>query len=577
MIRKIICLALYCSAVTMLYAQPIITVFEKSKGAETPAYHEIIDWWKALDKRSALVQMRAMGATDAGYPLHLITVSANGEHDIAAARKKGNTIILVNNGIHPGEPDGIDASMLLVRDIVEKKYTLPPGVLLCIVPVYNIGGCLNRSPDYRVDQNGPAEFGSRGNSQNLDLNRDFIKADSKEALSFAALFRLTDPDIFVDNHVSNGADYQHVMTLLSSQHNRVGGAMGEYLQEKFEPALYALMKQKGFDLVPYVNHWSDKKVEEGWQQFWDSPRYGSGYGTLWSSFSFVPETHMLKPYPQRVAATRALMESFISYAAQHGTEIRRLRAARREENKKAAYFPIRWQWDSTKQSSIRFLGYESGYKKSEVSGLPRLYYDRNKPYERQISFYNSYYPVDSVKAPLGYVLPQGWWKVVERLKANNVVMRPLQRDTVIEVEVYRIAQYQAGGLYEGHYPLSKVEIKTSRQKISFRKGDWYIPMNQEAARFLIETLEPQAEDSYFTWNCFDPILRQKEGFSDYAFEDIAAEYLRQHPEAGRQLEEARQKDEKLAKSAYLQLQYVFRQSPYLEPGYMRYPVYRITK
>lgn len=576
MICKVVCFSLGLLMAPLIYSQSLTTVFEKSRGAETPAYNEIIQWWQAMDKRSPLVKMQAMGPSDAGFPLHLVTVSATAEHDLSLARKKGRTIILVNNGIHPGEPDGIDASMLLVRDIAEKKYPLPSNVVLCIIPVYNIGGCLNRSADYRVDQNGPAEFGSRGNSQNLDLNRDFIKADSKEALSFAEIFRLTDPDIFVDNHVSNGADYQHVMTLLSSQHNRVGGEMGEYLQEKFEPALYVLMKEKGFDLVPYVNHWSDKKVEEGWPQFWDSPRYGSGYGTLWASFSFVPETHMLKPYPQRVASTRALMESFIEYASGHGNEIRRLRSATREKYKRAEYLPIRWQLDPARKSSIRFLGYESGYKKSEVSGLPRLYYDREKPYERQIPFYNYYYPVDSVKKPLAYILPQGWWRVVERLKANKVQMRALSRDTVIEVETYHIIRYQPGGLYEGHYPLGQVEVKSSRQLLSFRKGDWYIPLNQDAARFLVETLDPRGEDSYFAWNFFDAILRQKEGFSDYAFEDIAAEYLRQHPEAGRQLEEARQKDEKLAKSANLQLQYVFRQSPYLEPGYMRYPVYRIT-
>jgi hypothetical protein len=148
------------------------------------------------------------------------------------------------NGIHPGEPDGIDASMLLARDIQAGKYKLPSNVVIALIPVYNIGGALNRSAFYRVDQNGPAEFGFRGNSQNLDLNRDFIKVDSKEALSFTGIFRMLDPDIFVDNHVSNGADYQHVMTLITSQHNKLGGAMGLYLNKTFEPGLYDLMKRR---------------------------------------------------------------------------------------------------------------------------------------------------------------------------------------------------------------------------------------------------------------------------------------------------------------------------------------------
>src|SRR5690606_18846330 len=151
----------------------------------------------------------------------------------------------------------------------------------------------NRSPFYRVDQNGPAEFGSRGNAQNLDLNRDYIKADSKNARSFTEIFHDLDPDVFVDNHVSNGADYQHVMSLLTSQHNKLGGEMGKFLKQVFEPALYESMRYKGYDLSPYVNVWG-KTPDNGWIEYFDSPRYSSGFGTLWSTFCFVPETHMLK-------------------------------------------------------------------------------------------------------------------------------------------------------------------------------------------------------------------------------------------------------------------------------------------
>jgi len=193
------------------------TLFEQTKGQESPDYHNIIDWWTKLDAKAAQVKMLTMGPTDAGFPLHLIIVNNDKDFDLASIRRKNKRIILINNGIHPGEPDGIDASMLLVRDIIANKIKLPDNIVLAIIPVYNIGGCLNRSEFYRVDQNGPKEFGWRGNSQNLDLNRDFIKCDSKEARSFAEIFHLCDPDVFVDNHVSNGADYQHVMTLISSQ------------------------------------------------------------------------------------------------------------------------------------------------------------------------------------------------------------------------------------------------------------------------------------------------------------------------------------------------------------------------
>ena len=517
-----------------------------------------------------------MGPTDAGFPLHLILLSnaKNFDHPSVSATKN---IILINNGIHPGEPDGIDASMLLARDIIQNKYKLPSSIILAIIPVYNIGGTLNRSTHFRIDQNGPVEKGFRGNAQYLDLNRDFIKMDSRNAFSFAKIFTELDPDVFIDNHVSNGADYQHIMTLLVSQHNKLGGVMGEYMHTTFEPGLYPLMKAKGFDLVPYVNHFGETP-DKGWPEFYDSPRYGSGYGTIRNTFSFVPETHMLKPYQQRVEATRALLKSFIEFTATHGKEIKAAREATQKTQARQSQFPIAWKWDNSNATEITFKGYEAGKKPSEVSGLPRLYYDRSKPYEKKIPFYNTYYDTLSVQKPVAYLIPQGWWKVIERLKANGIQMHPLKKDSMIEVEAYRIENYQSGAKpFEGHHLNREVKVSKSILQKKFRKGDYYIPTNQKSVRFLIEVLEPQAEDSYFAWNFFDPILGQKEGFSPYVFEETAAAYLKQHPELKQKLEERKKADSSFASNAYAQLDFVYRNSTFYEPLHNQYPVYRVVK
>ncbi len=538
---------------------------------------EAIEWWKKIDAISPNIKMMEMGPTDAGFPLHLVLVSSNNDLNLKSIKVKKASIIFINNGIHPGEPDGIDASMLLVKDIILKKYKLPVNIVLAIIPVYNIGGTLNRSKNYRVDQNGPEEFGFRGNSQNLDLNRDFIKMDSKEAMTFAKIFHFLDPDVFIDNHVSNGADYQHVMTLISSQHNKLGGVMGKFMKERFEPALFELMYKKGFDLVPYVNHFGPTP-DEGWPQFWDSPRYSSGYASLWNTFAFVPETHMLKPYAQRVSSTKALMESFIEFTSAHSGTIQQLRAATISNQKTQIQFPIAWKWDKTRSTPINFKGYEAGYKTSEVSGLPRLYYDRTKPFEKTIQFYNNYIDTLSVTAPKAYIIPQGWWKVIDRLKANNVAMRFLSKDSIIEVESYRISGYQSGARpFEGHHLNTNVQIETSIKKISFRKGDYVIPLNQKAARFLIETLEPHGEDSYFAWNFFDAIQGQKEGFSDYVFEETASSFLKQNPDVKRRLEERKAADTSFAKNARAQLNFIYQNSPYYEPAHLQYPIYRLMK
>jgi hypothetical protein len=560
-----------------LFSQSILTKFEQTQAKETPTYQEIITWWKMMDTKFPFIKMQTMGPTDAGFPLHLVVVSNDGDFDMASLRRKNKRIILINNGIHPGEPDGIDASMLLVRDIATRKIKLPNNVVLAIIPVYNIGGCLNRSAWYRADQNGPAAFGSRGNSQNLDLNRDFIKCDSKEARSFAAIFHQCDPDIFIDNHVSNGADYQHIMTLLSTQHSKMGGAMGEYLHNDFEPALYKLMKQKGYDLVPYVD-FAGKTPDAGLTAYFDGPRYSSGYATLWSCFAFVPETHMLKPYDQRVKATYSLMQSFMEFTAANSDTIKMLRLKGKLDGLYNTGIPVSWQLDTTRHEQVLFKGYEAGYKASDVSGLPRLYYDRTRPFEKQLPYYNFYKPKVTIQKPMAYIIPQGWYKVIELLKLNKVLMMQFPRDTSIEVEAYRIEDYKTTPRqYEMHHLNTDVTVSVSKQVVKFRKGDHFIPVTQTCNRFLVTVLEPQSDDSYFAWNYFDAILGRKEGYSPYAFEDLAAQYLNEHPDLKKQLEARRASDTTFAKSASAQLDFIYKNSPYFEPEYLRYPVYRIVK
>jgi hypothetical protein len=572
------------------------TLFEQSGGTASPTYFQIIDWWKAMDAASPIVMMREAGETDAGLPLHLVLVSTDGDFNIASLKRKGKTILFINNGIHPGEPDGIDASMLLVRDIVQNQKTndslgklpgpgnrrraspmLPGNIVLAIIPVYNIGGALNRSKNFRVDQNGPVEKGFRGNAQNLDLNRDFIKCDSKEALSFSKIFHRLDPDVFVDNHVSNGADYQHVMTLLTTQHNKLGGVMAHFLNTTFEPALYKFMQAKGFEMVPYVNH-SAETPDKGWIQFWDSPRYSSGYAALWNTFAFVPETHMLKPYTHRVQATKAFLQSIIAFIKLHHEEMKKVRLRAAQAQQMQDSFTIAWRHDRTKATPILLKGYEAVYKKSEVTGANRLFYDRTKPFEKVVPFYNTYADSIRVKKPVAYLIPQGWWRVIERLQANNIRMQRLKQDTIIEVEAYRIESYQSYPTpYEGHHLNHSVQVSKTVKKVAFRKGDYLIPFNQRASRFLMETLEPQAADSYFAWNFFDAVLQQKEGFSDYVFEETAQTFLNTHAGARQQLEARRKSDTAFANNPAAQLDFIYKLSPYYEPAHLQYPVYRLVR
>lgn len=556
-------------------AQQLLTHYEKSNFLESDTYAEVLDFYKSLEKKSNKVLIKEMGSTDANMPLHLILVSQDRILNAEDWKNESKIKILINNSIHPGEPDGMQACMLLVRDIVDGKYQLPSNVILAIIPVYNIGGSLERSAFHRIDQNGPEHKGCRANSLNYDLNRDFIKCDAIESKSFAEIFHYMLPDIFIDTHTSNGADYQHTMTLLTSQHNKLGGELGKYLHEKMEPALFSDMKNRGVEMIPYVNHFGPNP-EKGWEAFWDSPRYSSGYTTLFNTISFVPETHMLKPYKDRVNATFELIKSILKYSDENNLEIKNKIKEQRNSTQTQLDFPIQYKIDSTRFQTFKFKGYEAEKKPSNISGLPRLYYNKEKPLELDVKFYNYFNSTKTIEKPKAYIIPASWSKVLELLKINKVEMSTFENDTTIEVEVYRIIDFKSSSrLYEGHHINSDNNIEIIIENIQFRKGDYYIPMNQTSNRYIVEVLEPGSPDGFFTWNFFDSILSQKEGFSAYVFEETAEKYLIEHPELLKKLNEKKASDTSFAKDHEAQLQFIFQNSHFFEKGYRRYPVYRL--
>lgn len=256
-----------------------------------------------------------------------------------------------------------------------------------------------------MNQNGPLEYGFRGNAQNLDLNRDFTKCDSKEARSFARLFHWLDPDIFIDNHVSDGADYQHTMTLLTTQYDKLGAGLGKWLRDEFEPQLYQGMADKKWDMVPYVN-FETTDFGKGMEMFYDPPRYSSGYAALFQTIGFVPETHMLKPFKDRVLSTYALMQTIMEKAAANAAQLIAVRIKAKADMLKQNSFPLSWVNDTTRYREIPFKGYEQDFKKSAATGMDRMFYNHDKPFSRMIKYFDHFWAVDSVTVPAAYIIPQ---------------------------------------------------------------------------------------------------------------------------------------------------------------------------
>jgi hypothetical protein len=555
------------------------TPFEKGNGNTTTTYAECIEYYKRLDKAYPEILLREAGQTDSGQPLHEVVISLDKTFDPAKSRSKKRRVIFIQNGIHPGEPEGIDAAMMLARDYVQKPELRRQleGLTLVIIPIYNVDGSLNRNSTTRANQNGPEQYGFRGNARNLDLNRDYIKQDSRNARSFAELFARWQPDVFVDTHTSDGADYQYVMTLIATQQSKLHPALTRYLNGNLLPQLYQGMSQRQEPMTPYVDFEGRTPDARGLVGFLETPRYSSGYAALFNTIGFITETHMLKAYTPRVRAQYDFLDLLIR-AVQHDKEA--LGQARADANRQLAAqttFPLAWKLDTTKAEKVTFLGYEGRLKSSEISGQPRLSYDRTAPYSRQINYYNTFTPTVLVDRPQAYLIPQAWSEVTDRLQRAGAQLRRLAHDTTLTVEVRYIQDYKTSSKpYEGHYLHSQVELRREQQALSFQRGDYVVGLDQPAARYLMETLEPQATDSFFAWGFFDSILQQKEYFSDYVFEDVAADLLRRDPGLRERLENLKKQNPAFAASGAAQLDWVYRQSPNYEKSHLRYPIVRWT-
>jgi hypothetical protein len=552
-----------------------LTPFELSNKKATATYSEAIEYYKQLVKAfPQQAKLFTYGNTDFGKPLHLLVLSKNKIFDPLTLRNSDKRILLINNGIHPGEPEGIDASMMLARDLL-KKNTLPDNVVICIIPVYNIDGSHNRSGTSRANQNGPISYGFRGNGRNFDLNRDFIKTDSKNSEAFQQIFNTWKPEIFVDTHTSNGADYQYTMTLIPTQKDKLNPILSSYLTKTLVPDLYSQMKGKGYELIPYVNS-INESPDAGITGFIEAPRYSTGYVALHNTIGFMPETHMLKTFDKRVESTQKLLQTYVDIIKRDAKVIGENKRKADEYTAKQKDFPLDWKLNRSVYDTIEFKGFVAKQKPSEVSGADRLYYDRNAPFTKYIKYWDKFEPSITVAKPVAYVIPKAWDKVIALLKLNNVKMQQLTADAKLHLQMYYIGEMKTSTRpYEGHYQHSAVNLNPVMQDVQFYAGDYVVYVNQATNRYIIETLEPQAIDSFFNWNFFDSILGQKEGYSSYVFEDTAAELLKKDPELKQKLAAEIAKNPDLTKSGRAQLDFVYKNSDYFEKTFMRYPVGRM--
>ena len=546
-------------------------------------WEEAIGYYTALDEAYPEASLIEMGMTDAGRPLHLFIISGDGETDPEAIRRKGKAIVLIINGIHPGEPEGIDASAQFAADILANRDGMKKYLRSCavaIVPVYNIGGALARSPYWRINQNGPDEKGARRNTRFLDLNRDFVKQDSRDARAFAGIYTYLDPDVFLDTHTTNGSDHQFTVTLIATQPEKMHPEMQQFFRGKMLPELYNRMKtaQKN-EMVPYVQYTERGEIRAiiGFEEY---AYYSTGYSALFNSFGFMTETLVYKPYRERVEGTRQFISELVRYTSMNHKEILRLRAEANQLTLKMNDYVLDWDQDSTRWDLIAYHGYRYEDTVTPITGRKTGFYNHDKPYTDTIRYYNYFNPAVTVTVPAAYILPFAWEEVIGRLQANGVVMHQLKNDTTVMVESYYIDSYEpAKRATQGHYFNSNVKLRKVRQEVDYMKGDFLIPMNQRANKYIVTMLEPQSESGFFAWNFFDSFLEGQDWYSVWGFESHLKELLDHDPVLKAAFDKARSEDEKMAADPVVQLQWLYQNTPasVLEKRTRLYPVGRIMR
>ena len=557
------------------------TLAEQTGYHKTWNYDETIAYSQKLDRASDKIVYRSFGKSGQGRDLPLLIASDDGTFTPEAARKKGKAIIFIQAGIHAGEIDGKDAGLALLRDavITKTRPELLKDVVILYVPIYSVDGHENSNPYMRINQNGPDEMGFRANATNLNLNRDYMKADAPETRAWLALWNEWKPDFFIDCHVTDGADFQYNVTYEYAHFQEVSPLLKSWMDEHFDGKVVPKVESEGNLLTHYVE-FAGREVTGGIATFIATPRFATGYTPLRNRIGLLIETHSWKPYRSRVRGTYDVLRYTIE-------EIAATRASLFDVNKKAdaetvergrSYDPSRrfpLVLDVTDKSTpIAFKGLEYKIEDSAISGGKMIVYG-TKPLNITIPRFDEGRVVTSVAPPLYYIVPPEWKDVINVLKMHGIKFETIKKPLTIEVESYRLTQPKwATASFENRVTLTckQTPVKETR---TYPTGSVIVPMAQESANVAIHLLEPNGPDSFAYWGFFDSIFEQKEYGEGYIVEKVAREMLAKDPSLQKEFDE-KLKDPAFAKNPRARLQFFYERSPYyLNQKVGVYPVGRI--
>ncbi len=559
----------------------LTTVSERSGFQRTGRYDEVIALCGDFQaKYPKSVRCFDFGTTPEGRPMKAMAVSTSGALTPAAARAKGLPVVLAQGGIHAGEIDGKDAGFLAIREMLQGKAAKGAldRVVLLFVPVFNVDGHENFRAWNRPNQRGPEEMGFRATAQRYNLNRDYMKADAPEMQALLRLDNAWDPLVEIDLHVTDGAKFQHDVSITGEPVNsgdmelrKVGRAVKDGLLER-------LAAQGSQPLGFYPSFVEDDDPKSGFIEGPSTPRFSNGYYQLRNRVGILLETHSWRTYPERVRITRNAIVDLVELTAANGKPWLVAARAADQRARKLGGTPVALSYRTTDDARmIDFKGYAYDRRKSDISGGTMTEYDESKPQVWHIPLKDHVVAHAEVAAPrAGYLVPAAWASIVEpKLKVHAIEYRKLGKalpNAAVETFRAETAKFAATS-FEGHQTIALTGHWAPEHR-DLVAGALFVPIAQPKSRLLMGLLEPQAPDALVAWGEMNNAFESKEYMEAYVAEQEAIKMLADNPALKQEFEQRLKNDADFAKSPRARLDFFYRRHAAYDRGLRLYPVYR---
>lgn len=571
-------------ALPAMAADDWATPAERAAFATTPSYAETKAWLERLAASAPeRIRLARFGVSPEGRDLLLVVAAKHGEFTPEAARASGKEIVMVQSGIHAGEIEGKDAALMLLRDLRAggKQASLLDHAILVWLPIFNVDGHERASPYNRINQNGPREMGFRGTAQNLNLNRDYMKADAPEMRDWLALFDAWNPDLFFDIHTTDGADFRYDLTWYMEEWGPLHPAVKRWQDEAFKRAILPDFEKRGHLAAPYLDLVDHRDVGKGIANFGSGARFSTGYVALRNRAAVLVETHMLKPYETRVRATYDLVAATLAHLGKHPGELRKAvtqadadTVARARDAQ--ASLPVAFR-TSEKSEPFTLKGYAFTQEPSGISGDTWTSYDPHKPKTYTVPDFRDLVATDSVRLPAAWLVPAAWPQIADKLRQHGLRVERVERPLRLAAGRYRLgAPRWDEKPFEGRHLLREFTASLENVEDDFAAGAVLVPLDQPNANVAANLLEPRAADSLLRWGFFDAIFEQKEYADARVAERLAREMLAEDPALRAEFEAKLAAEPDFAKSPAARLAFFYERSPwYAAQRIGLYPVVRL--